>query len=228
MNGFQRFLTALLVLALAVVATVAIIAMNPAGNIQLSLPRVGPEIIETEYPTIANPNHQDFVSGSVNIGRIFIGDSRFIGMDNAVHLTDEEDQFLVAKTSQGYSWFVSTALGEIQDIRTAYADDYEQWQYIICLGINDLRNVDKYMEEYYELAQDGTVEIVLVSVNPVERPSAISNADVEAFNAKLQNSPFHYIDTYSVLYPDNFQTADGVHYRDVTYELIYNTILENL
>ncbi len=228
MNGMKRLLTALLVVILAVAATAAIIVLNPTGDVSLSLPNAGPEVIEVEYPTIANPNHQDFVGGGATIGRIFIGDSRFVGMDNAVHLMDEPDQFLVAKTSQGYNWFVNTALGEINDIRVTYADDFEQWQYIICLGINDLRNIDNYMAKYYELAQDGTVEIVLVSVNPVSSPSAISNGDVEAFNAKLQDSPFHYIDTYTVLQTEGFYAGDGVHYDDATYERIYNTILENL
>ncbi len=176
--------------------------------------------------TIVGRNGQEHkdLSAYECVGTIYIGDSRTVGMDDVIDIENEEENaFVVAKVGQGYSWFSSTALTQVEQIKKRNTD-IDAWQYIINLGVNDLGSIDKYLEKYEKLAEEDNIEIILVSVNPVKNYPTVSNDDIEAFNEKLEESGFYYIDTYSVLEEEGFSTSDGLHYTSDTYELIYETI----
>ena len=155
-------------------------------------------------------------------GYIFIGDSRFIGMDDVCNISETDNKFVIAKVSEGYDFLINTALPEAERI-TQSNNDITNWKYIICLGVNDLYNLDKYINTYNDLSN--TIDLIVISVNPIEYHNNISNEAIEEFNSKLENiEGIQYVDSYSILLNNGFNTTDGIHYTDRTYELIYNII----
>lgn len=174
-----------------------------------------------------------YQESSEETGTFWIGDSRFVGMDKAVDIEENNDRsFVVARIGQGLSWFEGTALPQVKKIR-AKNTAYTNWRYVICLGVNDLGNIDRYIEEYETLtSEDDSIELILVSVNPVKNYPSITNADIRSFNKKLKaacdENDWYYIDTYSDLMDEGYETTDGLHYTDETYEEIYDDIREGL
>ena len=165
-------------------------------------------------------------------GTMWIGDSRFVGMDKAVDITSTDRNFLVAKIGQGLPWFKNTALTSVKKIRSKNSA-LKTWRYVICLGVNDLKDIDNYIEEYKTLtAEDSKIELILVSVNPVKDYPSISNSQIEAFNEKLKDAcdenGWYYIDTYTTLMDQGYKTTDGLHYDNDTYKTIYQGILDGL
>lgn len=161
-------------------------------------------------------------------GYIYLGDSRFVGMNKYCHMDKKKDTWCVAKVGQGLSWMKKTAIVEVEDI-VAENKDIENWVLIIGLGVNDLNNIDNYIEEYDSL--EG-FEIILVSVNPMEKDKADKygydydglSPKIVKFNNKLKETSYQYIDTYSAMINNGYSTVDGLHYTKKTYTYIYNVI----
>lgn len=157
-------------------------------------------------------------------GYIFVGDSRFVNMNDVCGISKRDNLFMVAKVGEGYSWFSETALGQIKRITSSGL--FDKWKLIICLGINDLGNIDKYVKKYESLKD--VYDITLVSVNPVNNYGNLSNAQIEKFNSVLTELPYDYIDTYHLLLSTGYATTDGLHYSGDTTRKIYNGILLGL
>lgn len=159
-------------------------------------------------------------------GYIFIGDSRFVAMNNVCDICEKENMFLVAKESEGYDYLVNTAIHESKKIIQSN-NDITDWKCIICLGVNDLYNIDKYIETYNKLKEE--YDLVLVSVNPIEYHSTITNKKIEEFNNSIKNiENIQYIDSYKYLTNKGFKTTDGLHYTNNTYKDIYKAIEDSL
>lgn len=162
------------------------------------------------------------------VGYIYLGDSRFVGMNNQCHIDEEENTWVVAKVGEGLKWMQDTALPEIDGI-VDDNPDITYWFLITGLGVNDLGNIDKYIKEYDSL--DG-FEIVLVSVNPMEKSKADKwgydynglSPKIVKFNDKLKETSYQYIDVYSQLIENGYKTVDGLHYNKETYKYIYSII----
>ncbi|MEE3433101.1 MAG: hypothetical protein VZQ50_04465 [Lachnospiraceae bacterium] len=169
------------------------------------------------------------------IGTLLIGDSRFVGMNKALDVENDKDrQWLVAKVGQGLGWFQDSALPSVQKIRDKNTA-ISKWRYVIGLGVNDLKNINNYIDEYKDLTEsDDQIELILLSVNPVDDGNSygISNADIKSFNKKLKEAcdenGWAYIDTYSQLVEDGYSTVDGLHYENATYLKVYDYILDGL
>lgn len=168
--------------------------------------------------------------------RIFVGDSRTNGMRDAV---GTEDTF-ISKSGQGYSWFKSTGL-------KALKKELKKYPYsvvILNLGVNDLKNINYYLNAYQKLVRDySNARFYFVSVNPVEETlledsgfstQTRSNEKIEVFNEQIKEAfPTSYIDSYSWLLrhgyvediPDGAGTMDGLHYLDEVYEVLYRYII---
>lgn len=159
-------------------------------------------------------------------GYLFVGDSRFVGMNQACGISSKKHKYVVAKTSQGYSWFTRTAMPQVRAIQSS-DPDVTDWTMIIGLGVNDLHNKDRYVLKFSELAQ--TDRLVITSVNPVQYHPTITNSQIESFNEALKNiDGTKYINTYSYLVEHGYHTVDGLHYTRDTYKKIYRKIKRSL
>lgn len=161
-------------------------------------------------------------------GIIFIGDSRTVGMNKACGISNNENEFVVARVGQGYNYLVNEALPEVESIRQQN-ELIDEWIYVINLGVNDLGNVDKYKEKYEEIAKDSSVKVYIESVNPVKNYPTVSNEQIENINNTFKHiNNTSYIDVYNYLLENGFETADGLHYKPSTSEIIYKKIKESI
>lgn len=158
---------------------------------------------------------------NLHYGYIYLGDSRTVGYDYYFDISEKEDTFVVAKSSMGFNWFVNTAEKEIKDIMGANSE-IDKWIIISALGINDLGNSSNYIQEYNRLLLNEweTVDLYIMSVNPVEYHDYITNSDIEQFNNLIKEAGFNYIDTYTSLCSMGYGTVDGIHYDMSTYNKI--------
>ena len=155
---------------------------------------------------------------------IFVGDSRTIGMDKVVKFSSNDNIHTVAKVGKGYQWLISEGITQIESIESDTTKNYVE---VYLLGINDLKNVDKYTTWYQERAKEHN--IILVSVNPVENYGKISNYTISNFNAELIDTEIAYIDTNTLMQDIPFKkTVDGLHYNKEAYVYLYGIISESI
>lgn len=156
---------------------------------------------------------------------IFLGDSRFVGMNNAVNITRLPNFYVVANVSQGYKWLEETALDEINNIKDN--TNYDKYIIICNLGVNDLGNINKYIDILPLFYEDNTV-LYWVSVNPtIDKLATVKCHNIEVFNEKLKKviPETYWIDTYNYLITDGFKSNDGVHYDNETYTKLFFHIM---
>lgn len=152
-------------------------------------------------------------------GTIYVGDSRFNGME--MHLK-KGDGYVVAKDSMGYKWLVTEALPAIENIKATHTDITE-WTIVSGLGVNDLYNIDNYIQVYKNLEAAG-YRVVALSVNPTNHKRVGLNEEINVFNFKLSQSGLEYFDLNRHLLDVGFDTVDGLHYKKATYQEIWNEI----
>ena len=149
---------------------------------------------------------------------VFVGDSRTVGMGNAI---GGSDNAYIAKVGSGYSWFSSTAINQIMD----YAGPGTSL--VINFGVNDLANASKYIElinSYIDEWEAAGITVYYASVNPVGS-TTVTNEQIAEFNATMKaglDSRITWIDSYSYLMTNGYGTSDGLHYTSSTYQAIYN------
>ncbi len=157
---------------------------------------------------------------------VYIGDSRTVGMNDAVDLVNMKDTFVVAKSGMGYNWFMKEGSEELYKIRETHK--YDNWVYIFNLGVNDLYNVENYVNLYKELSNEATV--YYLSINPTDDSvGGIQCKDIEKFNKKIRiGKTVEYIDSYDYLSKVSGYTfdkrQDGMHYSEETYTQLFEFI----
>lgn len=151
---------------------------------------------------------------------IFIGDSRTEGM----RITLNTDDIWSCEVAMGYDWMVNTGIPNIESEISSNS------AIIILMGVNDLYNVNNYVnyinQKASEWEQKG-VKTYFVSVGPIEYNMYCSNIDIESFNNQLRNglnTNVKYIDIYTDMINNGYGTTDGTHYTSDTYRNIYNMI----
>lgn len=181
----------------------------------LPAPTVSPEEGTISSPAETEASQKDKL--------IFVGDSRTEGIRDAVH----DDSIWSCLSSMGYDWMVSTGVPQIE------AEIVDNTSVIILMGVNDVHNLNKYVQYINEKAKEWTdlgASTYFVSVGPVENDPYVTNEQIESFNAAMEANLIGvtYIDVYSHLMETGYSTLDGTHYpEDVSVE-IYNYILDNL
>lgn len=181
----------------------------------LPAPTVSPEEGTISRPADTEASQKDKL--------IFVGDSRTEGIRDAVH----DDSIWSCLSSMGYDWMVSTGVPQIE------AEIVDNTSVIILMGVNDVHNLNKYVQYINEKAKEWTdlgASTYFVSVGPVENDPYVTNEQIESFNAAMEANLIGvtYIDVYSHLMETGYSTLDGTHYpEDVSVE-IYNYILDNL
>lgn len=156
---------------------------------------------------------------------IYVGDSRVLGIQNDLN---KSNITYIAESGKGYYWFSETAKTEL----SAYISADTQKFVVINLGINDLGNIDQYINIYNSIIPNyKNVKFYFVSVNPVNEELAnlygytVNNSQIEIFNQELSSKFVNYIDVYSQI-KDNFVTTDGIHYDAATNERIHKIIVD--
>ncbi len=156
----------------------------------------------------------------------FIGDSRFVGMQQTVDT--DENIIWIAKNSAGQSWY-----WENRDMIASLDRDtviiYE-------LGINDF-DAGGVIGALQDLENLGFKHIYYTSVTPVDEIKAslygytVTNQAIEEFNNTIfMNLPYNVamMDGYQYLSAMGVDTVDGVHYTSWTYAIWLYNILHSL
>jgi len=152
---------------------------------------------------------------------LFVGDSRTVGMASYVPMN------YMAEVGVGYD-YLARHRSEILRM--------ENMNIVFNLGVNDLVNLDQYIEFFQSLPEEFTWNnnLYVLSVNPCSGPYEYMNEDIIYFNVQLSDSLpslIRFIDTYSYLSEVGFDSPDGLHYAQSTYEtiavLVYNNIAYN-
>jgi uncharacterized protein YraI len=150
---------------------------------------------------------------------VFVGDSRTVQLKMAVGTSDK---VYIAKVGEGYNYFRDTALPEI----SGYAGSGTRM--IINFGVNDLANASKYIKlvnNNIDSWINAGMTVYYAAVTPVGNCPTVTNAQIEAFNQKLQEEldpRITWIDGYSYLQQTGFNTPDGLHYSADTYRNLYS------
>lgn len=173
-------------------------------------------VLLTSQPNV-NINTNDIANRTE--GTIYVGDSRFNGME--MYLKKGEG-YIIAKDSMGYKWFVNEALPMIENIKNSHPE-ISEWTIVSGLGVNDLYNINNYIQVYKNLLSCG-YRVVALSVNPTNNKKESLNKEINDFNSKLKDSELEYLDTCNHLREIGFGTVDGVHYTKDTYTEIWNEI----
>lgn len=160
---------------------------------------------------------------------IFVGDSRTVGMHTALTKDGGEDSCtFIAKSGEGFYWLYHDGIVELEEALRAEPHA----TVIFNLGVNDLTEVDKYLDFYKELfSVYHDPSFYLMSVNPVVdgKYDGVSNENIEAFNEKIEDEfPDKYLDSYHYLLTQSFETVDGLHYTDETYRMIHRFVVQTL
>ena len=154
---------------------------------------------------------------------IWVGDSRYVGMENVANSSDD---IYVAKGSMGYSWFVNTAIDQVNSQKK------DGDTIIVNLGVNGF-GASQYANKLNELVENDwkNCNVIFMSVNPIDDSKAASNgyqvrnSQVIEFNNYMMehlSAKITYLDTYSQLINDiSNETFDGVHYTSSTSGKIY-------
>lgn len=158
-------------------------------------------------------------------GVIFVGDSRFVQMHQAMGETGVN---YVAQGWMGYDWLKDTAIPQMDPFVGKGS------KIVINLGVNDIKNIDEYIALVNQKAAEWNAKgakVYYATVNPVADDfNKSSNATVESFNNKLKTQlvGVNIIDTYSFLKAYGYELADDVHYKGPTSFNIYAYIMSQL
>ncbi|MDY3249372.1 MAG: SGNH/GDSL hydrolase family protein [Candidatus Choladocola sp.] len=172
---------------------------------------------ETESEKAAEPESDSSESASQGILLIWVGDSRTIGMRDAL---DNEDVYIGA-SGEGYSWLSETGLPQLKKA----VSEYSEAPVIFNFGVNDPDNLEKYITLYESLTSEyPETHFYFMSVNPIEPTLCdnITNEEISEFNSRLAAAfPDAYIDTFTYMQMSGVVPIDGIHYSEEDYQLIY-------
>ena len=105
---------------------------------------------------------------------------------------------------------------------------------MLAFGVNDLGNIQKYISYYTKLIKKyPKTRFYIDSVNPVDEKTeashgySVRNAQIVSFNKKMRAGvgKNRFLNTYSYLTENGFETSDGVHYTLEDYSGLYSYII---
>lgn len=204
----------------------------PAESTSVTFPRRESDETETGM------SEQDRILPRHHI--IFVGDSRTLGMQNAIHklMPDLDSCVFVGKVGEGCSWFLQEGQAQMAEAIRQYPDD----PVVLNFGVNDPDQISQYLDAYRGMiASFPDTDFRFLSVNPVQRAKMIENGDSEEALALVTNSnisllndairnafPDRYLDSSAMLKTTGFETVDGIHFTQQTYLKIHRFVAESL
>ena len=157
---------------------------------------------------------------------IFIGDARTMAMYDAAQPDQDYDIRFVSTSGADLNWLNRSAFD------TEYQYINSKTAVIIMLGISDMHRAEDYirvLNEWGEVfTRDFSSHLYYDSVNPVHN-GVFTNEQIEEFNNTVSaglSENVTYIDTYSVLMQDGYETTDSLHYTDETTKHLYELFKE--
>ncbi|MSS15897.1 SGNH/GDSL hydrolase family protein [Porcincola intestinalis] len=194
-----------------------------------------PEVSEAETETEMPEQERSLPVHKI----IFVGDSRTIGMQNALkkYLPDDDCVF-VGKVGEGCSWFLSEGKSLMADAISQNPDA----PVVLNFGVNDPDQIDEYLAAYRDMvAEYPDTTFWFLSVNPVQRARMIeygasedaldlvTNTNITKLNLAVQQAfPGHYLDSSTILKLEGFRTVDGLHFTGQTYLRIHRFVVDEL
>lgn len=183
-------------------------------------------------------NYAELVQDYAGEKRIWMGDSRFVGLSRAIR--HGENDVFISKGAMSYDWFSTEGLSQLMQ---ELAKDPERIV-IINFGLNDCANNCAGWDAYFVEDYVDTINR-LTSLYPDTRfffaSVGLINGDyergagrgtlpqnqvcdyVDVFNYTMYSECIaEYIDLSEYLVRDGYKTVDGVHYDAATCEKIYN------
>lgn len=200
---------------------------NPVKQTIARILHLETEILQTEsVPTqVPAPETQTAAAAPARSVKehsiIFVGDSRTISMGEAV----SDGCTYLGEEGEGYHWFSSQG---VQQLRTLLENNPKQ-TIVYNFGVNDPENINVYIDLYKTLETEFTdTSFYYMSVNPLSDDSDFNttNEMVELFNKTLKNAfPDRYLDLYTYLTENGYQTVDGLHYTEETSIKIHDYVV---
>lgn len=155
---------------------------------------------------------------------IFVGDSRTIGMRDAVN----DSCVYLGAEGEGYPWFADEGVSSLDEELKKNPDR----DVIINFGVNDPENVSLYIDLYHSLiSQYPDTSFYFLSVNPLvdDKGFNTTNEMISLFNATVASAfPNAFLDSNTYLQENGFETVDGLHYTDQTYRMIHDFVVARL
>lgn len=150
---------------------------------------------------------------------VWVGDSR------TVHLRRYEDIETIAKSGEGYKYLTEN-MDKICALKNA--------NIILNLGVNDLKNLDKYVEAYNKIYDKtkGSCTVYFMTINPCTgekygyREEIITNFN-NTMKQKL-NKGIKIIDSCEYLRSTGYDSYDGLHYSPDTCSKIYYYVCQTI
>lgn len=157
---------------------------------------------------------------------IFVGASRTKGKEMV--LDDRTDKILfITKSGARLPWFQNTAFTEL----TKILDKDPEQAAVICMGVNDMQDIDGYISLCRELMlQYPRTKIYITTITPVDSTFTYhKDAQIRTFNRKLKAAfGSNVINTYRYLNKTGYKTVDGIHYEQSTSAKELDYILDAL
>lgn len=171
-------------------------------------------VLEEKKPTVEEKSNS----------YLFIGDSRFVGMEKAIS-TDKQITW-IDKVGARHDFYWQN--------RDRIASMDKNTVVVYELGVNDL-NSNACIHALDDLASFGFKKIFLTTTPINEEKTfangySVTNNHIALFNNQVVSmlpNIVQYIDTYRYLSNNGIETIDGLHYKNVTYQMWFNFIVEN-
>lgn len=175
-------------------------------------------LFETETETeISKTIPAATVSKTSPLRVIWAGDSRTLGMQNAV----KNDDIYIGAAGEGYYWLAETGLPIIKEA----IEGNPELPVVFNFGVNDYDNLDNYLALYEALLIEyPDTHFYFLAVNPIEptQCSNITNEEITDFNNHLKASfGDAFLDSFTYIMIKEIITIDGVHYSEEDYCAIY-------
>ena len=171
---------------------------------------------------------------------IFVGDSRTLGMRDALHRAGRtDDDIFIGKVGEGVSWFIEEGMSEMDDA----IEEYPDLPVVFNLGVNDPTEIDDYIVTYWDCIRNHPdTDFYILSVNPIDEEfllesetaveevlDMINNLNIAKLNLRLKEEfTRRYLDSASFLKSDGFETVDGLHFNTKTYLKIHDFVVNEL
>ena len=171
---------------------------------------------------------------------IFVGDSRTLGMRDALHRAGRtDDDIFIGKVGEGVRWFIEEGMSEMDDA----IEEYPDLPVVFNLGVNDPTEIDDYIVTYWDCIRNHPdTDFYILSVNPIDEEfllesetaveevlDMINNLNIAKLNLRLKEEfTRRYLDSASFLKSDGFETVDGLHFNTKTYLKIHDFVVNEL